>query len=605
MERKQIAPVRSIPPESLRQTAATRPMNAPCATNSLGQTAQRIFRNQAVRRFLQAKLTVNQLGDVYEREAAEVAAQMTPMPATSTSRLQRTCACGGVAGPEGECEACRTKRLSLQRMATNQAPTNLAPPIIQDVLATPGQPLDAAARAFFEPRFGYDFSQVRVHRGAKAAASAAAVNALAYTVGRNVVFGAHQYAPTTPAGRQLLAHELVHTIQQGTGGALPSSIGNPLAGLHQPQPQSIARQASPPAPPAAPTYGRACSSGASDPCQITRCLPAEISTIRDDLSRGIRYVNRATSALNASPRTTDTTRALDWYFNDHSDGTATTVRTRLECILNCLQETQTNHRFGCHPDHTALAYVCVGSTPICSQALTDVCFTSQHFSEGPHVRAEVAIHECAHRMGMSLGAPASVPDIYRLILRFLNLDTNEAIQNADSYALFAGAIVEGVPLTLPLTFGLSGGVAVPEQGAATWQARLYLGTEFQHPVLGIFNPTLGIGLGLTGNPVTPSATGIPPNPTLLTSLVGGIRLTDPRPGSAGGGYFSLSGGPALAISGTDTRVGAEAGVAVGYRWQWLDLSAGIGYAYDPTRQAEMQNMFTASFGLTFIPTLIR
>ena len=602
MEHQPIAPVRSIPPERLRQTAAARPMNAPLPTSNVGQTAQRTFGNQAIGRFLQAQLPVNQPGDVYEREAAAVAAQMTPIPATSALRLQRTCACGGVTGPEGECEACRAKRLSLQRVATTQTAVSPVPPIVHDVLRSPGEPLDAATRAFFEPRFGYDFSQVRVHTGAKAAASAEAVNALAYTVGPNVVFGAHQYAPTTPAGRQLLAHEFVHTIQQGTGSARPSAIGNPLAGLHQPQSQSIARQA---APAAAPTYGRACSSGATDPCQITRCLPAEISTISDDLSRGIRYVNHAIGALNASPRTTDTTRALDWYFNDHQDGTANTVRTRLECILSCLQETQSNHRFGCHPDHEALAYVCVGSTPICSQVLTDVCFTSQHFSEGPHVRAEVAIHECAHRMGMSLGTPASVPDIYRFTLRFLNLDTNEALQNADSYALFAGAIVEGVPLTLPLTFGLSGGVAVPEQGAATWQARLYLGTEFQHPVLGIFNPTLGIGLGLIGNPVTPSATGIPPNPTLLTSLVGGVRLADPRPGSAGGGYFSLGGGPALAFSGADTRVGAEAGVAVGYRWQWLDLSAGIGYAYDPTRQAGMQNMFTASVGLTFIPTLIR
>ena len=90
-----------------------------------------------------------------------------------------------------------------------------APPIVHDVLRSPGQPLDPATRAFFEPRFGHDFSRVRVHTDAKAAESAWAVNALAYTVGRDVAFGLAQYAPQTGAGRKLLAHELTHVVQQG------------------------------------------------------------------------------------------------------------------------------------------------------------------------------------------------------------------------------------------------------------------------------------------------------------------------------------------------------------------------------------------------------
>ena len=92
-----------------------------------------------------------------------------------------------------------------------------APPIVQDVLRSPGQPLDAATRAFMEPRFGHDFSQVRVHADTKAADSARAVNALAYTVGRDIVFGAGQYAPGTSEGKRLLGHELVHTAQQRQG----------------------------------------------------------------------------------------------------------------------------------------------------------------------------------------------------------------------------------------------------------------------------------------------------------------------------------------------------------------------------------------------------
>ena len=97
-----------------------------------------------------------------------------------------------------------------------------APPLVDKVLRTPGRPLDTATRAFFEPRFGRDLSKVRVHTDAASSASARAVEAQAYTVGQDVVFGKGQYAPTTNAGRKLLAHELTHTIQQseGNGGRL-------------------------------------------------------------------------------------------------------------------------------------------------------------------------------------------------------------------------------------------------------------------------------------------------------------------------------------------------------------------------------------------------
>jgi hypothetical protein len=89
-----------------------------------------------------------------------------------------------------------------------------SPSIVDDVLSSPGQPLDAGTREWIEPRFGHDFSNVRVHTDARAAKSAQAVNAQAYTVGRDVVFGAGQYAPQTSAGQQLIAHELTHVSQQ-------------------------------------------------------------------------------------------------------------------------------------------------------------------------------------------------------------------------------------------------------------------------------------------------------------------------------------------------------------------------------------------------------
>ena len=87
------------------------------------------------------------------------------------------------------------------------------PRIVHDELESAGEPLNVATRAFFEPRFGHDFSRIRVHTGETAAKSASAINALAYTVGPHVVFGDKQYAPETLKGKQLLAHELAHVVQ--------------------------------------------------------------------------------------------------------------------------------------------------------------------------------------------------------------------------------------------------------------------------------------------------------------------------------------------------------------------------------------------------------
>ena len=92
-----------------------------------------------------------------------------------------------------------------------------APPAHAEVdgaLATPGRPLDPSTRRSMEARFGYDFSGVRVHDDARAAATAAGIDAAAFTVGEDVVFGAGRFDPTAPQGRHLLAHELAHVVQQ-------------------------------------------------------------------------------------------------------------------------------------------------------------------------------------------------------------------------------------------------------------------------------------------------------------------------------------------------------------------------------------------------------
>jgi hypothetical protein len=100
-----------------------------------------------------------------------------------------------------------------------------APPIVNQVLGSPGQSLPNADRAWFEARLGNDFSGVRIHSDAAAAASARAVGAHAYTVGRDIVFGLQRYSPATRPGRGLLLHELTHVVQQRTA---PTSSSAPL-----------------------------------------------------------------------------------------------------------------------------------------------------------------------------------------------------------------------------------------------------------------------------------------------------------------------------------------------------------------------------------------
>lgn len=157
---------------------------------------------------LQPKLAVNTPGDEYEREADRIADQVMRMP---EPQLQRACDCGG------GCPKCQAKRQSpaqLQRVRASDTDVTSVPPVVHEVLNSPGQPLDTATRAFMEPRFRHDFSKVRIHTDGKAAESARAVNALAYTVGQNVVFGSGQYVSRTSTGQRLLAHELTHVIQQ-------------------------------------------------------------------------------------------------------------------------------------------------------------------------------------------------------------------------------------------------------------------------------------------------------------------------------------------------------------------------------------------------------
>jgi hypothetical protein len=179
---------------------------------------------------IQRKLAVSQPGDAYEQEADRVAERVmrTANTATSSAPAERSgdgalvsqdefsLTRNTAATVQRKCAECEEEEEKLHRKTEgNDSPSVNTKSSAHDLLSGAGQPLDPATRAFMEPHFQRSFNDVRVHTDQVADASARSVNALAFTVGRDVAFRAGQYAPQTSAGRKLIAHELAHVAQGG------------------------------------------------------------------------------------------------------------------------------------------------------------------------------------------------------------------------------------------------------------------------------------------------------------------------------------------------------------------------------------------------------
>lgn len=221
--------------QGLRGVGSALPDDAPFTRENI-LLLQRTIGNRAVSGLIQAKLKVSQTGDEHEREADQVAEQVMRMPETGRREgLQRQTteqrerpedetvqlkAADVLSRPKLEEDDERKKRTEEgppvqakeQAGKTPSVPSNVESQVAS--MRGGGEPLPDAARAFFEPRFGQDLSRVRVHQGGRAADSARALEARAYTSGHDIVFGAGEYSPETSEGKRLLAHELTHVMQQ-------------------------------------------------------------------------------------------------------------------------------------------------------------------------------------------------------------------------------------------------------------------------------------------------------------------------------------------------------------------------------------------------------
>ena len=176
--------------------------------------------------------------DAFEREADRVAGVViaggngagiasavarTPPPPT----LQRLCPECEEEALQRQCAACAADQEDLQRKGEAPAPTGTVPAATAERIGRlrgGGVPLPPDLRGYFEPRLGRDLAPVRLHTGAEAAAAAREVRAQAFTVGPDIAFSPGAYDPASGEGRRLLAHELVHTVQQGAAGAASPAV---------------------------------------------------------------------------------------------------------------------------------------------------------------------------------------------------------------------------------------------------------------------------------------------------------------------------------------------------------------------------------------------
>jgi len=180
---------------------------------------QRSLGNQAVAQLVQMKMRMGQPGDAYEREADRVADQVMRMPAVT---VQRKCA---------ECEA--EEQEQVRRSTEAGTPSVEMNPQTEAGIRSlqgGGAPMPGSLRSYFEPRFGYDFSGVRLHTDGRAGGLAESIGARAFAIGGDIAFAPGQYSPESTEGKRLIAHELTHVVQQGRAGP---------AVQRQPEPTSV------------------------------------------------------------------------------------------------------------------------------------------------------------------------------------------------------------------------------------------------------------------------------------------------------------------------------------------------------------------------------
>jgi hypothetical protein len=405
----------SLPKQTL-QTAIQR--KSSCACGGGCPRCERESNNFKI----QNKLAISTPGDKFEQEADAVADQVMRMPDSVVQRQCKSCSDASALNPNYD-EEPQVKRQANGESGSREVASDFTSGF------GAGVPLDTASRSFFEPRFGHDFSSVRVHANDAAAESAAAIDAQAYTIGHDVVFGAGRWSPDSTAGRRLLAHELAHVAQQSDGA--PGMIrrepieGDDLTPTEDPEP--LQKPGLPP-PNKAPSCDEVCGNSAET------CVRAPGEECSEDMTKKLMtawqaaatQIAGAIDALGESPLSATTLAALKDNFNwspgksptDLPTKVATNVSTAAtkmsdNLCIKCLRE--------CPP----------GAAAQIARARGKNCLGSNCFKICPNFAetdTHVLLHELFHRV-----ASGAVEDLYRGQVGYPP-PPSTALKMADCYA---------------------------------------------------------------------------------------------------------------------------------------------------------------------------
>jgi hypothetical protein len=439
----------------------------------------------------------------------------------------------------------------------------VAPPAVHDTLASPGAPLAGTVRAEMEQRLGHDFSRVRVHTDARAAGSAQAVRASAYTVGQDVVFGPGRYAPATGAGKELLAHELVHTAQQRETAPAPGApleVGAPGDAAEREAHAGATARSEGPVLRREPIYPDATCDSVKD--NITRAWPTARAWAREGSRR------------MGSPR--DVAGALGRHFKiDPTDAAQAADVAHVQQVLARMVEIfdmdvsqvcePPNHGEGCSlPDGRAFAaYITWSGHP---EVGIHHCITSaDHGLLMGEDLIDALVHEVAH-----LADAVSTDVAYHHQPAYQTMTRAQALTNGDSYSELARELYEGgTPRSMPMVFTGGTGLLVGN-GQARPQWAITAGFDFRSrtglevfDLVGGFRTFVGVG-----DDPTSGHTAVR---TIGGSLDFGIMSRAPQTG-----FFVDTRAGVYGTIGTDFRDPATAGITARTLIGWANSGFRVG-----------------------------
>ncbi len=356
--------------------------------------------------------------------------------------LRRSCACDGKQSKD-KCDDCTESQAK---------PGSEAPPIVAQALGSPGSPLQPSLRTDMESWLGADFGAVRVHADATSAASAEAVGAHAYALGSDIVFGRGLFDPGSEAGRQLLAHELVHVTQQPHADPSgPIEIGPPESGPEREADRLSAsvtaagpagRQAAEPAAGTANTLRRVPQATTTFAAPPNVCSPAQTRTLMPAVATAQLWLRTADQGLAqfiaspAAPAAARAAAALRRHFPPGDAATAAYVQERIRQIAQRLRTDQTAPSSLVVECHTEAADLNCGSAGAYVQSDTQLMvFCPSFFTGSPTWQARTAVHEISH--SLTTGPHMHITDrAYQSDRKDRNLSPGEALTNAESYEMF-------------------------------------------------------------------------------------------------------------------------------------------------------------------------